>query len=697
MQRIVKHIYCAAIAIVVVSCNAVLDDSLVNDTPIAIPETISAFTPAFNAETRSFQGSGLYLCEPESWDGTETVSTRTYAVVDQATIDPSTGEAGEYYQYWSEGDAISLFLTRANLKYVMSCYRDGILDIGQFYLEGEKSEGTAIKTEYYYSVYPYKESTTISQSGNITYNFPYTQHYSGDTYANGENGMIAIEPKEGTDSTLYFQNFCSYLQLRLASAEGDEALTVKKITLTANDPTVHISGDGTVKVINEESVPVVEMSSEPVVEMKRSASNQIVLDCGTGVELSRDKDNPTKFWFVVPAASTFSSGFTVSVIFDNYSYYNKSTQKTIGIERSHIKPMATIEPEPVQAQGPVRYKYHDTSISESFPLNNTFYGEGGVKLEIIDQIYDEETEEWVVLLSGTLRAIGDNSFKEQGPDIEYIKICNDENPVTLNKYAFYNCSADSLMVYNPVDEICESAFSASTIADINIYNDVNSIKTGAANGSSLENLSIKGDANLIEDQAFLVCTTLETVDIDGNVSSIGALAFSGCTNLQKVNIGYVESIGNGAFQQCTSLTKADIPGVKYLGRDAFRNCTNLQTIVLDSVITIDDAAFQDCANLTSAVISEHCTMIGEGAFCNALKLREVYCYPVYPPFIKTDNYDTSYVFDNVPNDMCIYIPNGSFDYYIDEEFFIDQTFEDSTIQAKVNWWYEEYEDFLVEM
>ena len=179
MQRTIRYFYCAVIALLAMSCDKVSDDTPVKNVPIVIPESISAKIPTFETKTQSFQGGGLIEDAPESWDGTETVETRTYAVVDEATIDPNTGEAGEYYQYWSEGDAISLFFTRANLKYVMQGYK-GSLDIGEFLIEGEPTEGGKISTGYYYSVYPYKESTSISAKGKVTYEFPKTQHYRGD-------------------------------------------------------------------------------------------------------------------------------------------------------------------------------------------------------------------------------------------------------------------------------------------------------------------------------------------------------------------------------------------------------------------------------------------------------------------------------------------------------------------------------------
>lgn len=646
-----KFIYCALIALIAVSCD---NDSWDNpyEVPIVIPKSFYAQTPIPDVSTRS-----VSECQPESWDDSVMVNTRTYAVVDPANT-------SEYYQYWSEGDDISLFFTTQNLQYTMQSYKDGTQDIGKFVLVGSATQGATLYTDYYYSVYPYKANTSISKRGVVTYNFPSTQHYNGDSYANGENGMIAIEPMERTDSVLYFQNFCSYLQLRLVADEG-QPKTVKKITLIANNQTDAMAGEGTVEVEGE--------GSEPVVKMKRSATNQITLDCGAGVTLSQDSISPTKFWFVVPGDFTFTEGFSVTVIFSDYSYFKKSTSKQIGIERSHIKPMAPFKPTGINPNGPIRYKYHDTTIDKPFPLNNTFYGVDGSILDIVDQIYDEETDEWVVLLSGTLKTIGDNSFEGPGPDIEYIKVDNDEEPVIVSGFAFYNCTADSLIIKNDVDEINESAFTGSTIKDLNIYGDVTKIKNSAGTGSKIENINITGSVKLIDEQAF-----------------------SGCTALQTVNVGEVESIGYRAFYMCSNLTQVSIPGAKYIDMGAFRSCTSLETIDLGSVVVIDDNAFMDCSSLTSAVISGNCTMIGEGAFCNAVNLQEVYCYAVYPPFIKTDNYNSSYAFDNVHADICIYIPIGSEDYYLDDEIFVGQTFEDPNIEAEVNWWYEEYGDMLWE-
>ena len=689
-----KYIYCALMALLCLACSKE-DDPSMDDTPIVIPKTLYAQAPVF--ESRA-----AFEDQPVSWDDAETVDSRTYAVIDEG--------GATYTQYWSPGDAISLFFTTNNLQYQMNSYQDGVLDIGKFDLVGSASEGSALSTNYCYSVYPYKATTEINKRGKITYTFPDVQHYTEDSYANGENGMIAIEPID-TDSVIYFKNFCSYLQLRLIADEG-MTKKVSKITLTANNTKDRIAGPATIEIEDE--------NSDPIVEMKRSGStSKITLDCGSGVELSQDAANPSKFWFVLPGGFTFTEGFRVTITFDDKSIHNQNTAKVISIDRNHIKPMATLTPIGATTTQAIRYKFKDPSIREPYTLTSSFFDENGAPLDIIDQVYDEETGEWVVHLNGTLKTVGGNSFKEQEPELEYIQINNEDESITIGDFAFYNCTAERIEINNDVDAIKVSAFTGSTTKDLVINGNVTTIEQDAGTGSHIETIQISGDVETIEkqafsgckeiqsikfanvgsinNQAFYGCTSLETVDL-GIVGSINEQAFDGCSSLLTVEMDEIESIGYRAFHSCTNLTTVDIPGIKHLGMGAFRDCISLTEISLMSVVTIEDNAFMDCSSLTTAWISSDCTMIGEGAFCNAINLQEVYCYAVYPPFIKTDNYDGSYVFDNVHDDFIIYIPMGSLDdYYLDDEYFEGQEWPDPKIEAEMNWWCEEYEDYLEEV
>ena len=631
-----KYIYCALIALIALSCSKDEEPSM--DKPFVAPKTL-------NAQTPKFESRAIVEYQPESWGESETVNSRTYATLDESTKDYQNPE---YIQYWSEGNAISVFFTEDNLKYELQNYEENN-DVGIFeFVDENISGGRDLRPIYYYSVYPYKEDNQIFwRDGRITYNFSDLQHYSGDSYANDENGMIAREPKETTDNVLYFQNFCSYLQLRLVTNESNSK-PVSKISLISNNLNDKISGSGEIS-FDDNNNPVVSMISGNV------TSNKITLDCNN-IELSKDPQNPSKFWFVIPGGFEFSEGFTICVTFADNTYFKQSTKKNIGIDRSHIKPMATLNPTSTTPDGPIRYKYNDTSINTPYPLNCTFLDEDNLPLEIVDQIYDDDTDEWVVLLSGTLKTIYDNSFSESGPDINYIKINNGVNPIVLRGYSFFNCTADELIIENDVLEINGDAFSGSTITNLTINGDVTTIKENAGSGSSIANLVINGTVTNIEQNAFNACLNLVTVDVNN-----------------------IETIGYRAFYSCTQLTTVNIPGVKTLGIGAFRSCKLLEEITLTDIRTIGDNAFMDCSRLTSVIIGASCTSIGEGAFCNDAGLQTVECWAINPPFISTDNTDKSFVFENT-NNVPIQIPVDSWDAYNNANYFDD----------KKNWWTEYY-------
>ena len=86
MQRTFRYIYCATIALLALSCDKAMDDSFVDNSPIPIPEKVSACIPTFGGETKSFQGGGFIEDAPEIWD----LDTRTQAVPDQTTINQET-------------------------------------------------------------------------------------------------------------------------------------------------------------------------------------------------------------------------------------------------------------------------------------------------------------------------------------------------------------------------------------------------------------------------------------------------------------------------------------------------------------------------------------------------------------------------------------------------------------------------------
>lgn len=640
-----KYIYCALIALITLACN--------KDEEPSFDKTSQVAPDKFYAQTPIFKSRALTEVQPESWDESETVDSRTYAVVDPEI-------SNEYFQYWERNDAISVFFTTQNLKYSLMNYDEANpQDVGIFQLDDDKTtSGSNFSTGYYYSVYPYRENTSINKRGNITYTFPETQHYNqhlsvsleGDSYSNGENAMAAIEPIE-TDNTLYFKNFCSYLQLQLV--DKDKSCTgkkVKSIKLVANNPADKLTGTGLVYFVENQNKEE-NNTHTPVVNMNvaTDATNRITLDCGNGITLSQDENNPSKFWFVLPGEFTFTQGFVVTVIFDDETYFRKVTIKPLSIERSHIKPMVPVDPDPFVPKGPIIYKYNNAEDylkdDNPFPVKNTFYGEDGLQLEVVGQRYIEEYNEWMILLSGTLKAIGGNSFSENNwpLDIEYVKVDNkmefgrgsdeegsEENvkvaSVSIKNNAFNKCSAELVEIFNDVDSVDYSAFESSTITDLIIHGDVTTFKTNAGAGSIIKNIQVDGNVQTIDYNAFNNCDYLETINIpngyDNGSNTIGSLAFNDCDNLKEVNYPMVSKIETGAFDGCNKLVTVHINKAKTIGAQAFNGCNSLATVTITQVEKIEAEAFNVCSTL-STINLKSVKEIGNKAFYSCYSLENV--------------------------------------------------------------------------
>jgi len=176
------------------------------------------------------------------------------------------------------------------------------------------------------SVYPYQETTKITESESLTVTLPAEQHYTENTFGLGANTMVSVS----SDNVLQYKNVGGYLMLKLYG----EGVSVSSITLKGNNGE-KLAGNATVKM------PV---DGDPSVEMASEATTEITLICETPVQLGATAEKSTQFWFVIPPV-TFSKGFTVSITKTSGSVFEKSTSKSVTIERNHLSKMSPIEVE----------------------------------------------------------------------------------------------------------------------------------------------------------------------------------------------------------------------------------------------------------------------------------------------------------------------------------------------------------------
>ena len=180
----------------------------------------------------------------------------------------------------------------------------------------------------------------------------------------------------------------------------------------------------------------------------------------------------------------------------------------------------------------------------------------------------------------------------------------------------------------------------------------------------IERIYLPESLETIDVGAFRCCENLKEVDFSTaqSVTVIDELAFLGCSSLASVTIpASVTSIGDSAFYHCDSMTgiwvdadnanySSDSHGVLFnkdqtslirapgalagsyvipdsvttIGNSAFGECDSLQSITIpDSVTTIGNSAFYHCDSLQSITIPDSVIHIGD-AFSCCYNLTDVY-------------------------------------------------------------------------
>ena len=174
------------------------------------------------------------------------------------------------------------------------------------------------------SVYPYQESTAITEGEVISLTLPAEQHYAENTFGLSDNTMVSVSE----DNVLQYKNVGGYLMLKLYG----EGIAVSSITLKGNNGE-KLAGKATVTM---------PLGGVPSVALSSDATTELTLTCTTSVQLGATEENCKQFWFVVPPM-TFSKGFTITLNDVSGGVIEKSTAKSIIIERNKLLKMSPVE------------------------------------------------------------------------------------------------------------------------------------------------------------------------------------------------------------------------------------------------------------------------------------------------------------------------------------------------------------------
>lgn len=221
---------------------------------------------------------------------------------------------------WNHDDCISIF-NRKTFNREYSFQGEDGASAGKVKAEGADGEGDPLGQVY--AVYPFRESTAISDGGIISFTLPGIQTYRPNSFGVEANLMVSV----AEDCKLKFKNVGGYLALKLYG----EGVSVSSIILRGNNNEM-LAGESTIEMTD--SGPVIALDAE-------NASTQLRLYCHKPVKLGTSGEC-TEFWFVLPPME-FSGGFTVTVTTPDGGVFEKSTSQPISIVRSTVAKFAPLE------------------------------------------------------------------------------------------------------------------------------------------------------------------------------------------------------------------------------------------------------------------------------------------------------------------------------------------------------------------
>ena len=396
--------------------------------------------------------------EPASNHSTVDAPDTLYARVSE---DTRTYVESDKYLRWTAGDEISYFNTTTNLQYRFK--GDTGDNRGVFGLVTTSgTSGSRLNNGY--AVYPYAQSTTIDANGVISYDLPATQLYAENSFGNGANTMVAVT-ENVDDNILSFKSVCGYLKLKLYGAAS-----VRSIEIRGNKGE-KLSGLATITSA---------YGGTPSVVMSSSATTTITLDCGEGVKLSNDANNPTTFWFVVPPI-TFEEGFTMCVTDVQGNVFEKTTKRSFAVERNMIQPMAALEAEFKAAKPASNEIWYTTSDGAKLSLNQNKFGATITS-------HEKRDERWVVSFDKSVTALGMDAFYKK---TTLTAIVLPDDITKIGDYAFYGCSAlQSVLLPMSLQTIGVQAFEATKLNEVTLPAKTADIKSKAFYGAPLTKVNV---------------------------------------------------------------------------------------------------------------------------------------------------------------------------------------------------------------
>ena len=534
---------------------------------------------------------------------------------------------GERFLRWHERDELSVFYGNAiNNKYRFNGKTGDSEGTFALIIDGSAT-GTNTPIDRIYALYPRDVSAEWVGNGSFRYNLPTEQYYLAESFGQNSNAMVAVT--EGTsDDLLMFKNVCGYLKVQLY---GDA--TVKSMTLKTN------AGEK----ISGLAYVTAEYGKDPAVSMDGGGVNMITLSCGDGVVLSKEKQSPTDFWFVVPP-TTFSEGITVTATDVNGKTFTKSTSSRFAIGRNALQPMEACECNLAQPETP---EPEDPDAIKSFKI--TYRSEKGGKMMLAYQCTPRLENAEIVKID-----FGDGTVEEINylPSTHTYYVPGDYD-VTIyykgNPTRFINTYYDSPFVcehyydysewYEDCTPVVKIEYPASFVVDYSIthleevtYHSDNLPERLESFGSKYlrrvnSKYATEDGRMLIKEGVLLGCArggdALDEYTIPEGVHTIAENCFYAVKNIKKINLpSTLKKIENNAFAS-TAIEQIALPAsLTTIESNAFSWSALKSIEVPATVVNLGNSIFSNCKNLTKAVV--HSDLVSEMFYrCDCLAEVEI--------------------------------------------------------------------------
>lgn len=338
---------------------------------------------------------------------------------------------------WNTNDCISVFYHSTG----NACWQfDG--NTGD--TEGSFSKISDATGEYLpqtYAIYPYSDRNVISAEQLIT-QIPATQTYHPDSYAIGENLMIAVSD----NNVLKFKNFFGWIKIQIT---GTEKIT--KLTLKGNQ--------------NEKLAGIIKVDPNTLnYSFLGNADTEIIINFKNPLSLFEE---PTAFYFAIPPQE-FKKGITVEI--EMLSDFNhkmiQSTSKTVLVKRNHIVPMAPVVFDKNKATTPDNEIWYRSQNGQV--ISTSFFSNFDAK--ILSNTY--ENEYGIIIFDKAITKIATAAFSHT----PLTSIAFGQSVVSIEQQAFQYTQLKEINIPDNVRTIKNDAFSyCSRLPEITLPENLNSL------------------------------------------------------------------------------------------------------------------------------------------------------------------------------------------------------------------------------